>query len=395
MTQRVASVVQVGIGGYGNQYVNLLRPLRAEGRVALAGVIDPVADRAPAHAELASAGVPFWPDFGAFRATGIRPDLVVVCSPIQFHCEHACAALAQGLSVLCEKPVAGSLAEAERMDRARIAAGRLLAIGYQWSFARATQGLKADILAGRYGAPRRFSAWVAWPRSSAYFGRNGWAGRIADADGRPVWDSPVNNATAHHLHNLLYLLGDAVNRSARPVRAQAELYRANAIETFDAAALRVWTDRGVEVLFHTAHCVRESNEPAFSLDFERGQVRYQAGSGGIVGTFADGSVRDYGDPDADLPRKLLLSLESAVAGRDDTPCGIEAAIMHTRVVDALRRVPIHPLGDGIVARETLNPGDVLTFVPDLTATMRRCFERGLLFSEAGVPWAHAPETVSI
>lgn len=393
MSERIASVVLVGIGGYGNMYVNLLRPLRTEGRVLLAGVIDPVADRAPAYSELASAGVPFWPDFAAFRSSGVRPDLVVICSPIQFHCEQTCAALSQGLSVLCEKPVAGSLAEAERMNQARCAAGRLLAIGYQWSFARATQDLKADIHAGRYGAPRRFRAWVAWPRSSAYFGRNGWAGRIADAAGRPVWDSPVNNATAHHLHNLLYLLGNAVNQSARPVRVQAELYRANAIETFDAAALRLWTDRGVEVLFHTAHCVKELNEPAFALDFDRGQVRYQGGSGGIIGTLADGSTRNYGDPDADLPRKLLLSLDAAVESREDTLCGIEAAIMHTRVVDALQRIPIHPLGDGIVQRETLKPGEVLTYVPDLTATMRRCFEGAMLFSEAGVPWAHPAETV--
>lgn len=392
--RKTGTVVLSGIGGYGGTYLQLLRPLQASGRVRLTGVIDPAASRAPDYAALLAAGVPVWPDFGAFRAAGVRPDLVILASPIQFHGEQSCAALDAGLSVLCEKPAAATVAETERMRRSREAGGRLLAIGYQWSFSQAIQTLKEDILAGRYGAPRRFRAWVAWPRTSAYYGRNGWAGRIRDGAGRPVFDSPVNNATAHYLHNLLYLLGERVDRAAAPARVAAELYRANAIENFDAACLRIQTAGGVEVLFYTAHCVKEQQQPEFVLEFEHGRVAQTFGEP-VIGTSRDGVIRDYGRPDDDLPRKLLQSLDAAAAGRTDTPCGIEAASMHTRVVDALQGLTVHDLAADVAVREEVRPGEILTFVPDITAAMRACFESGRLFSEAGVAWARPAETASI
>ena len=384
------TVVLCGIGGYGRQYVQRLAPLNpAAGR--LIGAIDPVAERASDYAALMTAGVPVWPDFGAFRASGVRPDLLVIASPIAFHGVQTCSALELGVAVLCEKPVAATLDDVRRMRTARDAAGRLLAIGYQWSFAPAIQALKHDILDGRYGAPRRFKAWVAWPRTSAYYGRNGWAGRLHDAAGRPVFDSPVNNATAHHLHNLLYLLGDRPDRAAAPLHVEAELYRANPIESFDAACLRVATARGAEVLFYTAHCVPTQHDPEFTLEFEHGTVRHVFGTNGIVGTLADGSIRTYGEPDGDATQKLAISLATAHAGRIETPCGIEAAAMQTCVVNALQAATIHTLGAHVVARQETNPGETLTFVPGLTATMQACFESNRLFAEAGVPWAHRAE----
>jgi hypothetical protein len=56
--------------------------------------------------------------------------------------------------------------------------------------------------------------------------------------GLGIFDSPANNATAHFLHNMFYLLGATRETSAAPAVVQAELYRANAIENFDTAAIR-------------------------------------------------------------------------------------------------------------------------------------------------------------
>ena len=60
-------------------------------------------------------GVPVWPDFGAFRASGVRPDLLVIASPIAFHGVQTCSALELGVAVLCEKPVAATLDDVRRM----------------------------------------------------------------------------------------------------------------------------------------------------------------------------------------------------------------------------------------------------------------------------------------
>src|SRR5439155_21910363 len=99
------------------------------------------------------------------------------------------------------------------MAEAAESAGRFLAIGYQWSYSTAVQALKRDILQGRFGRPLRFRTSVTYPRSKSYFRRNAWAGRERSEAGDAIYDSPVNNATAHFLHNMLYLLGDVPSTS--------------------------------------------------------------------------------------------------------------------------------------------------------------------------------------
>jgi len=74
----------------------------------------------------------------------------------------------------------------------------------------------------------------------AYFRRNDWVGRIRTDAGHCVFDSPANNAAAHYLHIMLYLLGATREGAAMPASVQAETYRANAIEncTFVAGEVR-------------------------------------------------------------------------------------------------------------------------------------------------------------
>lgn len=59
-------------------------------------------------------------------------DVVSVTTPNQFHAEMAVAALEAGKHVWCEKPMATSLADAERMADAARAAGRVAILGYNY-----------------------------------------------------------------------------------------------------------------------------------------------------------------------------------------------------------------------------------------------------------------------
>ena len=129
-----------------------------------------------------------------------RPDRIVLATPIQHHAAQTCAALERGLAVLCEKPAAASLDEVRRMAAARERAGRLVAIGYQWSFSTAMRRLRRDIAECRFGRPRRLRAWVAWPRDAAYYGRRA-----------------VNTSEVERLFSL-----DAAIAGARPVRHEPE-----------------------------------------------------------------------------------------------------------------------------------------------------------------------------
>ena len=337
------SVLLVGVNGYAAGYVMKLLELQAEGRAVVAGVVDPTAARCPQIAALADGGAPVVDSIADFFATGAAaPDLAVVATPIALHAEQSRALLARGIPVLCEKPAAGCLADAETMSDAEKASGRFLAIGYQWAFSDAVQSLKRDILSGRFGAPRRMRSLVLWPRPLSYYGRNSWAGKLRDGAGREVNDSPVNNAMAHYLFNMLFVLGDAPETAADAEVAEARLLRANAIETFDTVSMRLRAV-GADLFFHVSHTIGEGVGPIFEYIFEKGIVRYglESGTDHITATFSDGSSADYGDPYDDQWRKLPDCLARAInPSLPPPPCTIGAALAHMRCIEALKAFPV-------------------------------------------------------
>ena len=178
-------------------------------------------------------------------------------------------------------------------------------IGYQWSYSEGILALKRDIQAGRFGAPVRLKAICLWPRPRSYYRRNAWAGKLRDeATGRWILDSPLNNALAHFLHNLLYLLGPTTESSAALARVTAEACRANPIESYDTAACRACTPDGVELLFYGSHASRDSWGPRFDLEFEEARVSCEAATeghdaGAIVVEAGGQQVATYASPDAD------------------------------------------------------------------------------------------------
>ncbi len=60
---------------------------------------------------------------------GLGLDAIVVATPDALHADITCRALEAGLHVLCEKPLALSLAECDRIIAARNASGRVLQVG--------------------------------------------------------------------------------------------------------------------------------------------------------------------------------------------------------------------------------------------------------------------------
>jgi predicted dehydrogenase len=79
-------------------------------------------------------------EFGFARASGDwrevvadpAVDVVSITTPNKFHLEMATAALAAGKHVWCEKPMAPSLADAEKMLAAARAAGKVAVLGYNY-----------------------------------------------------------------------------------------------------------------------------------------------------------------------------------------------------------------------------------------------------------------------
>ncbi|MFI1421997.1 Gfo/Idh/MocA family protein [Streptomyces sp. NPDC020731] len=84
-------------------------------------------------------------------------DLVDICTPGDSHAEIALAALAAGKHVLCEKPLANTVEEAEAMTRAAEEAGargRLAMVGFNYRRVPATALARRMVAEGRIGKLR-------------------------------------------------------------------------------------------------------------------------------------------------------------------------------------------------------------------------------------------------
>ncbi|MFF7472994.1 Gfo/Idh/MocA family oxidoreductase [Streptomyces sp. NPDC008092] len=89
-------------------------------------------------------------------------DLIDICTPGDSHAEIALAALAAGKHVLCEKPLANSLAEAEAMTaaarQARAAHGARSAVGFNYRRVPAVSLARQLVAEGRLGRIRHVRA---------------------------------------------------------------------------------------------------------------------------------------------------------------------------------------------------------------------------------------------
>ncbi len=136
----------VGCGGAGTEHARAYARLGTQ--VELVGVCDITRERADRLA--ATVGTRAYGALGLLLAAE-RPELISVCTAEYAHTEPVLTALAAGCHVLCEKPLAATVAEARRMVEAAVNAGRVLGIDYNYRHMPAFQVLRAEIGGGAIG----------------------------------------------------------------------------------------------------------------------------------------------------------------------------------------------------------------------------------------------------
>jgi predicted dehydrogenase len=181
-------------------------------------------DQAKARALAAEAGAGLvTADFAALCARD-DIDVVDVCTPSHLHAPQALRALEGGKHVICEKPVAGSLAAADQLAAAEAASGRRLMPIFQNRFGPEIRRLKHVIDAGAAGSAFLLTAETAWRRRPAYY----------EAPWRGKWATEMGGALVTlgiHMLDLVLHLGGPV----RTVFARCAT-RVNPIETEDNVA---------------------------------------------------------------------------------------------------------------------------------------------------------------
>jgi predicted dehydrogenase len=135
----------VGLGAVARAaHLPAYRDPRVANRLKIVVAIDPVARASP------DPGVPILEGREALEGVG-RLDFLDICTPPAAHLELAIWALERGLHVICEKPVAVTRAEAERLGDAARAAGRVVMACHQHRYSPAWRAVRAWISSGKIG----------------------------------------------------------------------------------------------------------------------------------------------------------------------------------------------------------------------------------------------------
>ena len=367
-------VAVVGVHGHGASHVRTAEALAARGLARLCAVVDPRRpDRAPA---------PWFPTLGDLLSApepDVRPEVVVLSTPIHTHLPLARAAMEAGIDVLLEKPTAASLAEHAAVVEVAERTGRRCQVGFQ-SFGSHAVDAVVDLVAdGEVGDVLGYGAVGTWVRTAGYWGRAAWAGRRR-LDGRDVVDGVVTNPLAHAVATMLRVGG--ARTSADVAHVVVDLHRANPIEADDTSSLRVVGTDGARFGAGLTLCAPErtparvlvlGTEGEISFEYEHDRVTLRTPRVHVEKTYG---------------RTNLLE-DLLVARRDPgarLACDVRDTGAFMRVLEAVRTAPapralsagVTWLGEGDDRRPVVD--DVARWCEDAARTART-------FAELGAPWA--------
>lgn len=192
MSEHVLQVGVIGTGGMGTRHAHNLARAMAWSRVV--AVMD--LDTARASAVAAECGGARVYDDAEALIQDPQVQAVVIASPDPTHAALARACLAAGKPVLCEKPLATNVQDAQAVVAAEAALGRrLIQVGFMRVYDPAHQDVKQVVASGQIGRPLLF--------------RGYHVNRNPDHTPRTLAEVIVNSAV-HDIHSARWLLEDEV-----------------------------------------------------------------------------------------------------------------------------------------------------------------------------------------
>ncbi|HEY7032940.1 MAG TPA: Gfo/Idh/MocA family oxidoreductase [Thermomicrobiales bacterium] len=205
--------MRVGICGAGVAAQGHARGYAAQPGVEIAVVVDPQLGKAERLAG----------EYGAVASGAIEAllgpeiDAVSICTPTPTHAELAIAAMRAGKHVLCEKPIARTVPEAERMVAAAAAAGVVFTVGHVARFEEDHRRAQEIVARGDIGRLRMASQSITGAHPDLT--TRGWFAEAAESGG------PVLDLAIHSFDYLLWLFRDRVVRvSAVGVRKKIPVH---------------------------------------------------------------------------------------------------------------------------------------------------------------------------
>lgn len=236
-------------------------------------------------------------DVEALRDLPVQADLASVCLPPSLHAEVTVSLLEKGMHVLCEKPLACSLEECDRMIDAAKKHRRILSTVAQNRFKPDVRRVKALCDSGLLGRKLAAVATSLWWRGENYYNLS-WRGK---------WETEGGGCTLihgiHHIDLLLWLMGDVASITAM---VDNQAHTNSEVEDISMSMIRFQSGAVGTMVSSLLH---HGEEQRLMVDAEHGSVELPL-------AFASNAQLENGFPRADeaLQKKIRDCLDAANVG---------------------------------------------------------------------------------
>jgi UDP-N-acetyl-2-amino-2-deoxyglucuronate dehydrogenase len=251
----------------------------------LVAVCDSIADRARAAGE--QNDVPYFTSLTTMLAE-VHCDAVAICTPSGLHPQHGVIAARAGKHVICEKPMAITLAAADELVHACDEAGVHLFVVKQNRLNPAVQIVKRAVEKGRFGRLYLANTTVRWTRPQSYYDQAPWRGTW-EFDG-----GAFMNQASHYVDLIQWLVGPVESVIAKTATL------ARRIETEDTGvAVLKFRSGAIGVIEVTMLTYPRNMEGSITLLGETGTAK--------IGGTAVNRIEHWAFRDADEDDQLVAS----------------------------------------------------------------------------------------
>jgi len=232
---------RIAVAGAGTIGLTHIGVTRTSARCELSAVVDP-SPASRAHAE--AAGVPLFASLAELLAAD-RPEGVILATPNPLHVPQALACIAAGVPILLEKPIAPTVAEAQRLVDAVNAAQAKVLIGHHRAHSPIMAKAREVVASGVLGPLVAVTGSATFFKPDHYYADAPWR--------REPGGGPILLNMIHEVHNLRMLCGEIVAVQAFTSHAT----RGFSVEDTVAINLRFANGAlGTFMLSDTAACAR-------------------------------------------------------------------------------------------------------------------------------------------
>ncbi|HHU39164.1 MAG TPA: Gfo/Idh/MocA family oxidoreductase [Propionibacterium sp.] len=266
-------MTRAAIVGWGDVAIIHHEAIQAIDGVEFVGVVDTDAGRREFAAE--ALGVPVFATVGEL-VDAVAPDVVHVTTPHHQHINPTLEAMARGVHVIQEKPLAASVEEGQRLVDAMADATAKVGICFQNRYNVSSQELRRLLDSGELGEVHGAYASVVWTRTADYYQAKPWRGSREESGG-----GLLINQAIHTLDLVQWFMGDVTDIAGHVATHKF----GDVIEVEDTAEMLLTHESGVKTSFYATLTAPQHRPVEVELDCDNAYVSLR---NGLTVTWKDG-----------------------------------------------------------------------------------------------------------